>query len=68
MTYSEWAEEYKKSADAVKEKILILKEQLAYAAADELKGINNRISILYQMYLDCMDTANKLKSRKGVAF
>lgn len=68
MTYIEWADEYKRSADMIKEKISGLKEQLAVAAADELKEINYRISILYRMYLDCMDTADILRARKGVAF
>ena len=68
MTYKEWAEEYKKSADMIKEKISSLKEQLAHAAVDDLREINYRISVLYRMYLDCMDTANILRSRKGDAF
>ena len=68
MTYSQWADEYKQSADMIKEKISGLKNQLTTAPADELRELNFRIATLYRMYLDCMDTAKTLRVRKGVAF
>ncbi len=68
MTYKEWADDYKKSADMIKERIAVLKNQLITAPVDELREINCRISSMYQMYLDCMDTAKNLRFRKGVAF
>ena len=68
MTYQEWADEYKKSADMIKERIAVLKNQLITAPVDELREINCRISSMYQMYLDCMDIEKKLRVRKGAAF
>ena len=68
MTYKEWADDYKKSADMIKERIAVLKNQLITASVDELRELNYRISSLYQMYLDCMDIADTLIVRKGVAF
>lgn len=65
MTYKEWSEEYRKSAEMIKEKISILKEELKTAPLSMLKSINSRISILYGMYLDCNSTANILGARKG---
>lgn len=68
MTYLEWAGEYRESAFTLKERIANLKEQLLTAPADELQNLNFRISVMYQMYLDCMHTADILQKRKGVAF
>lgn len=68
MTYQEWADEYKKSADMIKERIAGLKNQLLSAPVDELGEIKYRIASMYQMYLDCMDIEKKLRVRKGTAF
>ncbi len=68
MTYKEWAEEYFESAGRIKEKITELKIALLTVPAEQLQDINFRISSLYQMYLDCMHTAENLVKRKGVAF
>ena len=68
MTYSQWADEYKQSADMLKEKITVLKAQLLTAPVEQLRELNFRISTMYGMYLDCMDTAKNLRKRKGVAF
>lgn len=68
MTYLQWAEEYIDSANLLKEKIRVLKEQLPTAPIKELREMNFRISTMYQMYLDCMKTADILKRKKGVAF
>ena len=68
MTYSQWSDEYKQSADMLKERIAVLKEQLLTAPAEQLRELNFRISTMYSMYLDCMDTAKILRIRKGVAF
>ena len=65
MTYQEWADEYKESADKLKERIGELKEELLTAPAAKLADITNRINILYSMYLDCMDTADILRKKKG---
>ena len=68
MTYQQWGNEYKTTADIIKERIANLKKQLITASVDELRELNYRISSLYQMYLDCMDSADTLIVRKGVAF
>ena len=68
MTYSQWADEYKQSADMLKEKIAVLKAQLLTAPVEQLRELNFRISTMYGMYLDCMDTAKNLRKRKGAAF
>jgi len=68
MTYSQWADEYKQSADMLKEKITVLKAQLLTAPVEQLRELNFRISTMYGMYLDCMDTAKNLRKRKGAAF
>ena len=68
MTYAEWAKEYLDSAAQIKENMTVIKQQLPTAPVSELKDMNFRISVLYQMYLDCLSTANILKKRKGVAF
>ncbi len=68
MTYLEWADQYKQSADILKERIAVLKGQLLTAPVEQLRELNFRISTMYSMYLDCMDTSKKLRKRKGVAF
>ncbi|MGN0470672.1 MAG: hypothetical protein ACI4GV_07135 [Acutalibacteraceae bacterium] len=66
MTYSEWSQEYLRSAEMIKEKISKLKAELETAPLSMIAPINSRISILYGMYLDCNSTANILAARKGV--
>ncbi len=68
MTYQEWAGEYLQSAETLKNQIADLKAQREFAPVDELQRINNRIRIMYGMYLDCMHTAKHLSKRKGIAF
>lgn len=65
MTFQEWSQEYLKSAELLKEKITRLKSELDFAPADMLNSINNRIYIMYQMYLECMKTADILSLRRG---
>ncbi len=65
MTYQEWADEYMDSAEKLKKRISVLKAELLTAPVSELKEINNRICIMYTMYLDCMKTADILRRRKG---
>ena len=67
MTYNEWAEEYLKEAEKIQEKITALKEYRETAPLPELKSIENRLRVLYQMYLDCIHTARTLTKKKGVA-
>ncbi len=68
MTYKEWAEEYIESAETLKRKISLLKNEAEFAPAAKLRDLNNRISIMYGMYLDCMKTADILVKREGTAY
>lgn len=66
MTYIEWSQEYRTSAEILKEKISNLKEELKTAPLSMIASINSRISLLYGMYLDCNRTADLLAVREGV--
>ncbi len=65
MTYKEWADEYFKSAENLRERISLLKNELKTVSPDKLAELNDRINIMTGMYYDCMDTAKLLASRKG---
>lgn len=64
MTYKEWAEEYSESAKILKVKIKNLKDELKNAPVSTIMKINARINIMYQMYLECVKTADILSARK----
>lgn len=68
MTYSEWAEEYRQSAEQVKQKISDLRAERDTVSALQQRSIDNRIKILYGMYLDCMHTYEILARRRGITF
>ena len=65
MTFKEWSDEYRKSAEILDEKIHKLKKELKNAPVDMLSSIEGRIGIMYQMYLDCRKTSDILALRKG---
>ncbi len=65
MTFKDWSKEYCISAEILNEKIHKLKSELHTAPVNALSSINSRISIMYQMYLDCKKTAEILSERKG---
>lgn len=65
MTFNDWSNEYYTTAEILNQKIHILKKELKTAPVDMLSSIEGRIGIMYQMYLDCRNTANILALRKG---
>lgn len=65
MTYKEWSEEYRISAEQLKEKIQNLKDEVNTAPISTISSIDARIKILYQMYLNCRETAEILAARMG---
>lgn len=68
MTYQEWAEEYRESAEILKQRIEARKQERQHAHPGAIKELDFRIRTMYLMYLDCMRTANLLEKRKGGAF
>lgn len=65
MTYQDWAREYYDSAKRMKESIERLKHEMKNTPVQELAEISSRLSIMYDMYLDCIHVADMLGSRKG---
>lgn len=66
MTYQDWAEEYFSAAEKIYSCIEELKEREKNALPHELDVIRRKNCQMYDMYLECMHTGNKLKSRKGI--
>lgn len=65
MTFVQWGQQYKNTADIISEKIERLKLEVKTAPVSQLKEYDFRISTLKSMYIDCMKTAGELKKRKG---
>ncbi len=65
MTYKEWANEYYESAMALKKRMSKLKEDMKSASNNALAEMSNRLTVMYGMYRDCMETADLLATRKG---
>ncbi len=64
MTYDEWADEYLKSAKATKEKIQEYRKKMKNCRNARLLYVyHKRLSILYEMYDDCMYTADVLRRK-----
>ena len=49
----------------MKESIERLKHEMKNTPVQELAEISSRLSIMYDMYLDCIHVADMLGSRKG---
>ena len=58
--YRNWAAEYERSADAIKDSIDKLKEKAKTAAYGELQSIGNDISTLTASLYDCRGIAQEL--------
>lgn len=65
MTYKEWADEYKASADNIYAHIKSVKEEQKKAPIKDIPLYNDRLRILKDMYCDCMIVAKILRQRKG---
>lgn len=62
MDYTSWGEEYLNEAQALKARIDSLRRQLKTAAPNEAKELNERVALMYSMYLDCRETGRLLQS------
>ncbi len=67
MNYLSWSNEYSQSAKLIAERIQILRSQQDTAPISQLRELNDRIYMLYTMYLDCQHTADKLYKRRKQA-
>lgn len=61
MTIEELAKEYEQQADVLKRKIDGLCPMLMVYQGNDLLNLRKRIKILYDMYMDCKETADLLK-------
>lgn len=61
MNYEIWSKEYFLQADIIKKHLKDLKNGLKGKSASERKDINQRIAIIYPMYLELKHTGNFLK-------
>lgn len=62
MDFMSWGEEYLEEAHGIKTRIDFLRSQLKTATANEGKELNERIALMYSMYLDCRETGRLLQS------
>ena len=62
MDYTSWGEEYLEEARALKARVDCLRKQLKNTTPNEAKELNERITLMYSMYLDCRETGRLLKS------
>lgn len=62
MDYMSWGEEYLEEAQMLKIRIDCLRKQLKAATPNEAKELNERITLMYSMYLDCRETGRLLQS------
>ena len=60
MDYLKWTEEYFAQAEALRQRIAELKEQLETADCNQANELHRRIAMLYTMYLECRHTAKLL--------
>lgn len=64
MEYKNWALEYREQERVLKEKIDKLKKERKIIQSSELrKKLEDRIYVLYGMYLDCVHIAELLEGR-----
>lgn len=64
MEYKNWALEYREQEKVLKAKIDKLKKERKIIQSSELrKKLENRIYVLYGMYLDCVHIAELLEGR-----
>lgn len=60
MNYNEWGTEYLKEAEKLKQRITTLRKQAAAADSEAAAKLYRRISMLNDMYLDCLHTGRYL--------
>jgi len=64
MNHNNWGETYMKEAELLKERIFLLRKQLKTCKKEELSTIRRRITLLSEMYFDCVYTGTYLKLRR----
>lgn len=67
MNYIEWAAEYADEAEKLQGIMNRVKEERKMARGEDINSVNQRLSVLYTMYLECKHTAKLLFSRAGDA-
>ena len=60
MDYQNWANEYLTEAEALRQRVAALREELKTASCNQANELNRRIAILYTMYLECRHTGQLL--------
>lgn len=60
MDYHEWGMEYLEEAEKLKERIAPLRRQAGTAGSEAAIKLYRRISVLNEMYLDCLHTGRYL--------
>lgn len=66
MTYQEWADDYLNESNKLKAKISEIKEQMPSMPVQALQLAEQRVSSLYTMYLECLQTYRLLLKKTGV--
>lgn len=63
MNYREWSNDYKVQEDLIKTHLEGLKTELKDTVGDRRQVLNNRISTLYSIYLECKHIRMVLEER-----
>lgn len=66
MNYIQWGNEYLKEAQKIRKHIDSIRENWSSKSQDEKLSVNRRTNILYEMYLECKHTGEKLLKRGEV--
>ena len=62
MDYQNWANEYFTEAEALRQRVAALREELKTASCNQANELNRRIAMLYTMYLECRHTGQLLST------
>ncbi len=63
MDYIKWGREYLAEAKKIQEYIARIRTNWKEKSQDERLSVNQRTSMLYEMYLECLHTGNLLTER-----
>lgn len=61
MDFISWGEEYLQEARVLKARVDTLRHLLKTACPTQAKALNERISLIYAMYLDCREIGRQLQ-------
>lgn len=62
MDFMSWGEEYLQESRVLKARVDALRHLLKTACPTQVRSINERISLIYAMYLDCREIGRQLQS------